>query len=337
MSKMQWFGCLVVAAAVGAPASRAEEPPPFPAPAPAPGTERPASDTPTVDAPAADTRAQPQPAPGPATTQTADVRVEPATSDLAWVRWNGNALRFEQTRFQGEARLFVQSGNGSGWQVHRGADLETILRANPLLAGHPEVAALREHVAGPAAVRVVVQGYTIGYEQDPVSGEVRLFQRGQRGETMWSGPDLATIAAQNPEVTRVQEWPAFEARVRAASTAAQPIRLRPGVGGVAVVTFAPQDVSVTVHQWRDRGWQPRSYRGSSLSQLARTNSELLRVVDLGDGSMAPTPPAPAVTPLAPAPPRRAEPTPPPRPYSPPAGGGGSGAACGAGGKNCGGR
>lgn len=313
MSKLQWIGCLVVAGAVAAPSSRAEEPPPFPAPAPAPGGT-----------------ASPGPVPAP------EVRMlDAGYSDLAWVRWTGQTLRFEQARFQGEARLFARSKDRPGWQVFPGQDLEAIVRASPTLAAHPELPALRAHVAGPATVRVVVKGFALGYEHDPELGESKLYSRSPQGETMWPGPDLATIAAENPEVTRLQEWPAFEARVREASSAALPLHFRPGAGGVAVATFEPRAVSLTLHQWRSRGWEARTYRGSSLAQLVRGSPDLVRILDAGDLGTQPLPPSNPTPMPAPGAPRAPQPAPNPRTYppsSPPAGGG---SACGAGGKACG--
>jgi hypothetical protein len=157
-STVRWVACLVLAAAFGAPASLADDPPTFPEPTPAPG-EKPAAAPGTVPhpatpAPAVEPEALPAPGAGPAPA---------AVNDAAWVRWSGTSLRFEQMRFQGEARLYARSSGKPGWQVFRGQDLDAIVRASPTLAGHPELPALSAHVAGAVPVRVVVQGYAVGY------------------------------------------------------------------------------------------------------------------------------------------------------------------------------
>jgi hypothetical protein len=381
MSKLQWIGCFALAAAVCAPALGADEPVPYPSPRPA------APDTPPNPAPDPAPKSPDYPAPAPApkaeqnpqypapkddaapeddaSAPKADTTMPPTAdaqtnvSNAATVTWAGQSLRFEQARFNGEARLYARSKDSNTWQVYRGADLDTILRANAALASHPEVAALKTSVAGPAVVRVVVQGANVGFEQE-VGGEARLFARGPRGETMWSGTDLAAIAQAHPEVTQLPEWSAFEPRVRAADPAASSLRLRDGVGGVTVITYAPREVVLTTHSWRDRGWQARSYRGTDLQQILRVNPDLSRTMDLGDISIqAPGAPAGQAATTAPVAPRTpgtssqpaqrpasqqpaptqpgaypsATPPTPPAPPAPPAGGGGS--ACGAGGKNCG--
>jgi hypothetical protein len=363
MSKSLWILGFAVAALSAS--SLSAEPPPFPTPKPPTGDPAAAPPAPRSEEPKGEEKAEPDAPPRPESRVDAPAAHTPAdamgeaqafgyqASDSAWVRWTGSALRFEQARFQGEARLFARSRDQGPWEVFRGADLATILRANPTLANHPELDALKQRVAGPAAVRLVVQGYNVGYEEDLGAGEGRLYARTPQGERMWTGRDLATIAAENPDVAQLPEWREIEARARAASASAAALKLRPDAAGIVVVTFAPREVTVALNQWRDRGWQSRSFRGPDLVRIVRGNRDLGAVLDLGDvqsefGYPA-TPTAPpgstqpptANPPRTPTPPRASAPVPAPAPtpstppHTPPAGGGGS--ACGAGGKNCGGR
>lgn len=236
-------------------------------------------------------------------------------SDLVFARFRGNALEFEQPRFGGEARLFVrQDTSGTavpaggptapaptpagtapasgGWRVYRGTDLETILRNNPSLANHPELAALRARVAFPSGVRVRVENqHGMAYELDPETRQARLFARGTDGvETVWSGADLHAIVRANPELARRAGFPELQTRVRAATAAENTLRFQPGTAGMATVVFQNDGVNLTRLDWLDQGWQRRSFEGKSLQEILQRESELGRTMRLGSGAATDTAP-----------------------------------------------
>src|SRR5262245_56509694 len=161
MSKLQWIGCLVFAAALAAPALSADEPtfpqpaptspdtPPQPPKDPAPRSPEDPPKSPEYPAPKTPGSNPDAPAPAPRDDDATMPPTAPAegrqdrdrdpskeqdqaeapknaknASTAAAVSWTGNSLMFEQARFQGEARLYARSKDSKVWQVYRGQDLE---------------------------------------------------------------------------------------------------------------------------------------------------------------------------------------------------------------------
>jgi hypothetical protein len=216
-----------------------------------------------------------------------------AARDGAWVRFESPTLRFEQSLFAEEARVFLRGPDEVSWRVHRGRDLEAILSVNPDLATRREIVDLQKRLRSssesiavgadaaaarvPSTIRTFVEAPGLLLERR--HGEALLFVDDASGERAFVGKDLDELARAHPDLETMTGFPTLRARVREIQER-KPLKLRSDVAAMVDVRHSDQQVVVTVFTPEDGRWTSRTFRGNTLDEITAREVDLRKVLDL---------------------------------------------------------